>query len=198
MKMQMEESASRYWNDWRAILIDIFSCRISAIFPKGRQMTSTRKTFSAIFLQAKGFELSGVRILPEVIKRIIHEEKIDAGYDVLAMLGHRYGIIENMTGLRQYFIEVQKMLKPKGEVLLTSINTGTTTERNNLISENSTQFGNIKHIQFQQENFIGPFFKTSCFKIETLRTQLLETDWQCQDIYFQDEYNYLVRLKLKN
>ena len=198
MKIEMEESATRYWNDWQAILIDIFSCRISAIFPKGRQMTSTRKTFSAIFLQAKGFELSGVRILPEVIKRIIHEEKIDAGYDVLAMLGHRYGIIENMTELRRYFIELQEMLKPKGEILLTSINTGTQTGRNNLIPENSARFGNVKNIQFQQENFIGPFFKTSCFKIETLKTQLFETKWECQDIYYQDEYNYLVSLKLKN
>lgn len=189
--MEVEKSSTGYWNEWQAILMDLFDYRLSAIYRKSSQADSGRQAFSALFLQVKGFASSGPDILPAAIKLITGKTVNDPGYDALAMLGHGYGMVENTGELRRYLQNIQATLKPAGQVLLTSIDTGTAAR---LVKNSRSKI--TGDIQFQHENLIGPYFNTHSFQLEKWQGQAFAADWQPQIVYRQDDHNYLVRLAI--
>jgi hypothetical protein len=185
------------WNEWQDILLDAFEHKLSAIREKGYPAVPTRKTLTAMFLQVKGFKVLKEDILQEAM-RIIRAIKVnDSRYDTLAMMGHRFGMVENIVELKQYLQDISRSLKPEGQILLTSINIQTAIEAGQKLSQGQ----NIRSerclgvpVQLQHENLIGPFFSLFRIKAETMKSQAAMTNWQCELIYHQDDDNYLARL----
>ena len=117
-----------FWKEWRDILLAEFERRLAAIGAKGYRTIPARKTFTAIFLQVKGFSVPAADILPEAINIIEEKDTLQPDipssakeYDAIAMMGHRIGMVENSAGLKQYLQDVRPVLKPEGQILLTSL-----------------------------------------------------------------------------
>ena len=156
-------------------------------------MEPARKTFTALILQAKGSKAINAEIIPEVLK-VIGEQKENASrFDTLAMAGHRVGMIENAADLKQYLQDIHELLKPEGQLLLTSIGRqpGQPPDRGQnkrILIENGEPL--------QRENLIGPYFSMFHVKPETLKKQAASENWRCAIIHQQDEDNYLARLSI--
>jgi hypothetical protein len=65
-------------------------------------------SFAAIFLQVKAFPVSSSDILPVAIKLLKDKETIPLRkeFDAFAMLGHRIGMLENSSGIKQYLQDI--------------------------------------------------------------------------------------------
>jgi len=198
--MGVENQPVGGWNEWQAILLSMFERRLAAIYEKGYQATQARKTLTALFLQLRGFKAPLNDILPEVFKLITAKEVNDSNFNTFAMMGHRFGMVENIADLRRYLQDIYGPLKPRGQVLLTSIDTNKPigplqklSPGQGIRSERLLGTGNM---QFQHENLIGPFFSMSHIKAETLKNQAVITNWQYQLVYFQNDDNYLALLSM--
>jgi hypothetical protein len=99
-------------------------------------------------------------------------------------------MVENSAGLKQYLQDVGSVLKPEGQILLTTLDIQTVNES----QHNSSQ--TLNSLQFQQANLIGPFFAMLRIKADTLKNETAAASWQCELIYQQDDSNYLARLSL--
>lgn len=178
------------WQEWRDIILAEYNGRLAAIGAKGFGTITDKKAFTAMFLRIKGFPVSVTDILQESI-RIIKGQAASPSlkeYDAIAMLGHRIGMLENSTGIKQYLQDIELSLRPDGGLLFTSI-----AINQNPVSPNSptTVFHNL---QIQQVYLIGPFFALLRVKAEALQKQGVAANWQCEFIYRHDENNYAARL----
>jgi hypothetical protein len=109
-------------------------------------------------------------------------------YDGIAMAGHRIGMLENSSGLKEYLRGMRASLKPEGQILLTAVD---------LSSDNETEYRSnaaLNDLEFQQANLIGPFYVMLRIKTDTLKSQAAAASWQCEIVYRQDENNYLAKL----
>jgi hypothetical protein len=197
--MGVEKVVDQGWNEWQNILRCMFEYRFSAIGEKGNRMIQPRKAFTALFLQAQGFKVPTPDILLEAAKLISKGEVNDSVYDSWAMLGHRFGIVENLADLQQYFQAIRGSLKPGGQVLITSIFSDSTLDYKSNLNPGSNRpvaLANISSLQFQHENLIGPYFNLLSFRAETLKSQARMATWQCQVIHQQDDNNYVFQLSL--
>jgi len=188
------------WNEWRDVLLDAFEHRMVAIGVKGYQVVPVRNTIIALFLQAKGFGVPSSEILPMAIRIIRGDRVNDSGYDTIAMMGHRIGMVDNIAGLKQYLQDARKLLKPEGQVLITSLDGHAANEprqnsyhRQNIYSE---RYSGVSSNPIQHKNLIGPFFCLLHIKAETLKSQAIMTTWQYEVIRWQDNDNYFARLYL--
>ncbi len=189
----MEENREELtWNTWREILLAEFEGRLEAAGAKGYQITPVRKAFTAIFIQVRGFNVSAPDVLPEAIKVI----KQTAGgalmkqYDDIAMMGHRIGMVSNTAELKQYLQDAKKLLKPAGQILITTLNVPVLNEPEHKLNPASS----VK--QFQQADLVGPFYNMLRIKIDTLKNQTAAANWQCEIIHRQDDSNYCALLRL--
>jgi hypothetical protein len=196
----VQEIAGCEWNEWQEILLNAFEYRIAAIREKGHQVLPVPKTLTASFLQIKGFKVPDADILSEAIRTIKAGGANDSRYDNLAMMGHRFGIVENIIGLKQYLQDINRSLKPEGQFIVTSFDMPSAfTLRQNLGRGPNIQSGRLLGLldtQLQTEKLIGPFFGVLRIKAETLKNQAAITNWQCEIIYSQDDSNYLARLSM--
>jgi hypothetical protein len=196
--MNSENKEGFFWNDWQDRLLAEFDNRLAALGTKSYRAVPARKTFTAIFLQVKGFSVPAAEILPEVIRTIRKKEALqpdiplsDKGlYDTIAMMGHRFGMVNNSAGLKQYLQDVCPILKPAGQILLTALDVAAVNENEYGLSPA------LSSKQFQRANLIGPFFNMLRIKADTLRSQAATANWQYELIYWQDDSNYFARLSL--
>jgi hypothetical protein len=198
--MTLEKLGDCGWNEWRDILLNAFGHRLAAIGEKGYRVVPTRKNFTVLFLQVKGFKVPVAEILSEAIRIIRENGENDSRYDTIAMMGHRIGMVENVAGLNQYLQDIRNVLRPDGQILFNSINVNATAEHGQRLYRGqniqSEQYFGIGGRQFQHENLIGPYFSMLHVKAETLKSQSVMTKWQCEMIHRQDDDNYLARLSL--
>jgi hypothetical protein len=191
-----KDNGELFWKEWREILLTEFEGRLMAPGTKGYSVVS-RKTFLAIFLQVKRFRVPAAGILPEAIKTIREKDTLqpdislsDKEYDAIAMMGHRIGMLENSSGLKQYLQDIRRLLKSDGQILLTSLDVPTVNEP----AHQANPVSGFLHLQ--QARLIGPFFGMLHVKEETLKSQAAAANWQCELMYRQDESNYCARLRL--
>ena len=142
-----------------------FERRLAALGTKGIPIVPARKTFTAIFLQVKGFPVPAADILPEAIRTIKEKDTLQPDisssakeYDAIAMMGHRIGMVENSAGLKQYLQDVRPVLKPEGQILLTALDITAVNEPEHRSNPA------LSNLQFQQANLIGPFFSHVAYK----------------------------------
>ena len=195
--MNSESKDAFFWNEWQDILLAEFEHRLAAIGTKGYRIIPARKTFTVIFLQVKGFSVPAADILPEAIRTLKEKASLQPDisssgieYYAIAMMGHRIGMVENSAGLKQYLQDVRLVLKPEGQILLTSLDI-------HAVNEPKPQSNPaLSSLQFQQANLIGPFFNMLRIKVDTLKSQAAAANWQCELTYRQDDSNYFAWLSL--
>ena len=195
--MTGENGNELFWKEWQDILLAEFENRMVAIGAKNQGINPAIKTLIVIFLQAKGFSVPAVDILPEAIRTIRENDTPQSGisssvkeYDSISMMGHRIGMVENSAALKQYLQDVRAVLKPEGQILLTAIDFHNVNEPEHRVNPT------LSSKQFQQANLIGPFFHMWRIKADTLKSQAVAANWHCELIYRQDDSNYLARLNL--
>ena len=141
-------------------------------------------------MQVKDFSVPSSDILPEAI-RIIKGKDVFRPLkelDAIAMLGHRIGMLENSSGIKQYLQDISPSLRPDGRLLFTSIDVN-----RNLDSPKRTSVFD-DYLQMQQVNLIGPFFALLHIKAEALQKQATAANWQFEMLYRQDENGYAAQL----
>lgn len=179
-----------FWKEWRDILLAEYDGRLADLGAKVYRNVPARETFTTIFLQVKCFSVPASDILPEAIRIIKGKDGFHPlkELDDIAMLGHRIGMLENSSGIKQYLQDVTAALKPVGQILFTAVDLPSIIESQN---KSSRIFNSL---QLQQANLIGPFFALVRTKTDSLKKQAAAANWQCEIIYRQDETNYLGRL----
>jgi hypothetical protein len=147
-------------------------------------------SFIAIFLQLKTFPVSSSDILPGAIKLLKEKDTIPLRkeFDSTAMLGHRIGMLENSSEIKQYLQNISPSLRPDGGLIFTSINIS----RNPDLANRPAPV--YDELQIQQVNLIGPFFALLRVKAEALQKQATAANWQFEMLYRQDENNYAAQL----
>ena len=195
--MTSENRDEFFWKEWQDILLAEFENRMAAVGLKGQGIAPASKTLTILFLQAKGFSVPAVDILPEAIRTIRENDTPQSGisssvkeYDSISMMGHRIGMVENNAALKQYLQDVRAVLKPEGQILLTAIDFHNVNEPEHMVNPA------LCRKQFQQVNLIGPFFHMWRIKADTLKSQAVAANWHCELIYRQDDSNYLASLNL--
>ena len=195
--MTVEDRDEKFWKEWQDILLEEFECKMAAVAAKGQWVVPTRKTLTILFLQVKGFSVPAADILPEAIRTIMENDVPQSGissftkeYDSITMMGHRIGMVDNGASLKQYLQDVRAVLKPEGQILLTSFD-------KHAINESGHRADKIlRNKQFQRANLIGPFFNIMHIKADTLKSWAAVTNWHCEFIYRLDDTNYIARLSL--
>jgi hypothetical protein len=108
--MVIESKDELFWKEWQDILLVEFESRMAAVGVKGKGIVPSRKTFTAIFIQFKGFSVPTADILTEAIRNIKEKDTLQPDipsfakgqYDAIAMMGHRIGMVDNSVSLKQY------------------------------------------------------------------------------------------------
>ena len=163
---------------------------MEALGAKGFGTVIGKNAFTTIFLQVNGFSVPVHDILPEAIRNLKEQAASNSlkEYDTLAMLGHRIGMLENSSGIKQYLQDIGPSLRPDGGLVFTSIDISKNPDSPNRPTP-------VYHnLQIQQANLIGPFFAMLRIKVEVLKNQAIAADWQIEMLYRQDENNYAARL----
>jgi hypothetical protein len=163
---------------------------LEALGTKGFGTVIGKNAFTTIFLQVNGFSVPVHDILPEAIRIIKGQAASNSlkEYDTIAMLGHRIGMVENSSGIKQYLQDIGPSLRPDGGLLFTSIDISKNPDSPN---RPTTVYNNL---QIQQANLIGPFFTMPRIKADALKNQAIAADWQIEMLYRQGENNYAAQL----
>jgi predicted HAD superfamily phosphohydrolase len=194
--MTGENGNDFFWNEWQDILLAEFERRVVAVGVKGQGIVvPASKNLTVLFLQVKGFSVPSADILPEAIRTVRENDALQPGissfikeYDAIAMMGHRIGMVDNSTQLKQYLQDVRPVLTLEGQILLTSLDVHAVSEPEHRVNQT------LSKKQFQQVNLIGPFFSMLRIKAGNLKSLAVAANWHCELIYCQDENNYLVRI----
>jgi hypothetical protein len=186
------------WNTWRTFLLDDFERRMEVMKAKGYLGAPARKTFTALFLQVKGFKVPASDVLREATGILKERAVSDSRFDNIALMGHRIGMVENISDLKQYLQDVYRIFKPAGQVLITSLDMRGNNEPVHM-SHQRTDIKSGQHpegisMQFQQENLISPYYSLLRIKSESLKSQVAVTNWQCEIIHQENDSNFLARL----
>jgi hypothetical protein len=186
------------WNTWRTFLLDTFEHRMEAMTAKGYIGAPARKIFTVLFLQVKGFKVPASDVLQQATEIIREKAVNDSRYDNIAMMGHRIGMVENVSDLTQYLQDVHRILKPEGQILITSLDIRGSNEPapTSYLRQDikSGQKSGVSSKQFQQENLIGPFYSLLRIKSKILKSQVAVTNWQYEIIHQENDSNFLARL----
>jgi hypothetical protein len=122
----------------------------------------------------------------------------DGEFDTVIMMGHGIGVVEDITGLNSFLKQAPNLLKPNGQILLTSLDVRVTNnpthleyQKRNLNS--GRYFGEIR-MQFEYSSIRGPLFGWLHIDAETLSSYASKTGWNCDVVQQQPNGNYLARL----
>ena len=163
----------------------------------------------SLFLQERGLLVCAIDVSPEAVQ-IMRQRGVfdvrqadilsfeDGEFDTVIMMGHGIGVVEDITGLNSFLKQAPKLLKPNGQILLTSLDVRVTNnpthleyQKRNLNS--GRYFGEIR-MQFEYSSIRGPLFGWLHIDAETLSSYASKTGWNCDVVQQQPDGNYLARL----
>jgi len=185
------------WNEWREIIQFEFEHKLEA---SGINTGPAPKGITVILLLTNSLSITPANVLPDTIKIIRERGKLRTDqtggsvfnteqFDDIAMMGHRIGMLENLSDLNQYMLDIHRVLKVEGQVILTSFDLQMAGRKNQL-----AEYQELSNVQFPNGNLIGPYFNMVRFNTEAIKYQAARTNWQFQKVYQRDEGNYLVLL----
>jgi SAM-dependent methyltransferase len=192
------------WNEWRDLIIEEFEGGMTAMGTKGNRIMPGQKGLAALFLLVQDAGLGEADILPEAVKTVRSKEvkkplpfedaALDEDqYDSITMMGHRIGFLEKGVDLGSYFQEAYQVLRPKGQMLFTSLDMHTIAAHNQ-----NTPAGREPGEAGMQSNhgdLLGPFFGLFHLDMKALRTATAKTNWKCTVLHQQDDGNYVAWLR---
>ncbi len=166
----------------------------------------------SIFLQEKGLKVCAIDMSAEAIQVMQDRGVIDvrradvmsfAGgkFETILMMGHGIGMVANLSGLDHFLAYARALLRPGGQILLTSLDVRVTSEPLNLSyqkhnAESGHYIGEIR-MRFKFRDVAGPFFTWLHVDPETLTEHALKFGWRCKVIGMQKDGSYLARLCLE-
>lgn len=185
------------WREWREIIQFEFEHKLEA---SGINMGPASQGISAILLLTKSIGASEADILRETIRIIKGRDTNNADQpgcspqdtqqlDDIAMMGHRIGMVENLSDLNQFLQNIHRVLKLDEQVMLTSIDLQRVARNNR-----SAEYKEFNNVKLPNGNLLGPYFCMVRFNAEAIKYQAAKTGWQFQIVYQNDERNYLVLL----
>jgi SAM-dependent methyltransferase len=163
----------------------------------------------SLFLQEKGLKVCAIDVIPEAVQIMVesgvaevHQADImsfSAGeFDTVLMMGHGMGMVENIAGLEHFLRHIHTLLKPRGQILLTSMDVRITKDAKNLSYhqkniESGRYFGEIR-MRFIYQDTTGPICGWLHVDAETLKAYSSRASWRCEVLCQQGDGNYLARL----
>jgi hypothetical protein len=192
--MEIDKTTDSSWPEWRDFLINAYESGMLAF--QGKGASSVIKNFTALFLQARGFDVPPAAVLPNAVNILNGQFINNPLYDTLAMAGHRIGMAMNTADLKQYLKDLHNTMKPEGQILLTSFHLISTFEPGKKFYRQKNPGAGMA--QFQSENLTGPYFCTLRVNAEILKSQAIASNWKFEMIHRQDDDNYAALLTCNN
>jgi SAM-dependent methyltransferase len=161
------------------------------------------------FLQERGLTVCAIDILPQAIQ-IMQQKKVkdvrqidimalrEKEFDTILMLGHGIGVVEDVPGLDRFLGNASNLLKPGGQILLTSLDVRATNDPKNLAYqkqniESHRYFGEIR-MHFRYGDVVGPVFSWLHVDAQTLEEHGQRYGLHTEMILVQQDGNYLAKL----
>jgi SAM-dependent methyltransferase len=164
----------------------------------------------SLVLQERGVDVTAIEVLPSLVQ--ILEERgvkqvkaaswmdVDAGsFDTVLMMMNGLGLVETLPGLRVFFAEARRLLRPGGQVIADTtdvrVKMDPAAARSGTLKRPDGRYLGELHFQLEFEGRKGPPFSQLWVDPETLERSAIESSWGCEVVLAPDEYgNFLVRL----
>jgi 2-polyprenyl-3-methyl-5-hydroxy-6-metoxy-1,4-benzoquinol methylase len=119
-------------------------------------------------------------------------------FDTLLLLGHGIGLVENLEGLGRFFITLENLIKPGGQLLLNSLDVSCTDDPKHLAYHESNiksgrYIGEIR-LRIHYKHIIGSYYTWLHIDSDTLSNVALEADWNAEVITRENDGNYLAKM----
>jgi len=166
----------------------------------------------SMFLQEKGLKVCAIDISPEAIQVMQGRGVIDVRradvmsfaegkFDTIFMMGHGIGMVETLSGLDQFLANARALLRPGGQILITSLDVRVTSEPINLSyqkhnAEAGHYIGEIR-MRFKCRDVAGPLLTWLHVDPKTLTKHAHRFGWHCEVIRMEKDGNYLAGLCLE-
>jgi SAM-dependent methyltransferase len=164
----------------------------------------------SLALQERGLEVTAIEILPDLLdilrERGVRDARlatwmdVDAGqFDTVLMMMNGLGLTETLAGLRAFFRDARRLLRPGGQVLADSTDVRVRMDREaartgRLERADGRYIGEL-HFQLEFDGRKGPPFGQLYVDPETLARYAAEAGWGCEIAAAPDHYgNFLARL----
>jgi SAM-dependent methyltransferase len=161
-------------------------------------------------LQERGFQVTAIEVLPALV-RILQERGVHdvrratwmelqaEPFDTVLMMMNGLGLAETLTGLRRFFRDARRLLRPGGQVLADStdvrVRMDPEAKRSGRLTRRDGRYIGELHFQLEFEGRKGPPFSQLYVDPETLDQYAREEEWRCEIVCPPDQYgNYLARL----
>ena len=164
----------------------------------------------SLVLQERGLEVTAIEILPSLV-RILRERGVrDARsatwmdveappFDTVLMMMNGIGLTETLPGLRRFFSEARRLVRPGGQVLADStdvrIRLDVEAGRTGALERPDGRYVGELHFQVEYQGRKGEPFPQLYVDAATLGRYAREEGWDCEIVLDPDQYgNYLARL----
>jgi SAM-dependent methyltransferase len=164
----------------------------------------------SLVLQDRGLDVTAIEVLPSLV-RVMKERgvrqvqraswmDIDAGtFDTVLMMMNGLGLVETLAGLRVFFEDARRLLRPGGQVIADStdvrVKLDPAAAKSGTLKRKDGRYLGELHFQLEFEGKKGPPFSQLWVDAQTLERYAIEGGWGCEVVLAPDEYgNFLVRL----
>lgn len=164
----------------------------------------------ALHLQKLGFTVCAIDVLEKACEIMTRNGIKDVRcvditgfrekpFDTVLVLGRTVGNVGNLSGLRNFLSDLQKLVTSGGKVVLNSLDPTYTHDSRHLAYqqlniENNRYLGEVR-IHFTYRGNKGPQFNWLNIDYETLKNAAYDTGWECNILIQEENGNYLVKLE---
>ncbi|HEY31592.1 MAG TPA: methyltransferase domain-containing protein [Dehalococcoidia bacterium] len=151
----------------------------------------------AIDISPEACEIMQKRGVNEVYCTNISEFKAEP-FDTLLMLCHGIGVVENMAGLDHFLTYVHHLVKPDGQIVLSSLDVRCTDIPIHLAYHEANRraghyIGEVR-MYFEYKGLNGPVCGWLHVDSKTLANQASKAGWSCEILLQEEDGNYLAKL----
>ena len=164
----------------------------------------------SLVLQDRGFDVTAIEVLPSLVQvmkeRGVRQVRpaswmdVDAGtFDTVLMMMNGLGLVETLAGLRFFFEDARRLLRPGGQVIADStdvrVKLDPAAAKSGTMKRKDGRYLGELHFQLEFEGRKGPPFSQLWVDAQTLERYAIEGGWGCEVVLAPDEFgNFLVRL----
>jgi len=163
----------------------------------------------SLFLQQQGLRVTSLDISAEAVgimtrRGLSNPRRGDIFsftgdcFDTILMLGHGLGMVETMAGLDRFLTLGHRLVSPRGQILLDSLDVRQTDDPANLAYQRRNRLAGRyvgeTVLQFEFRELRGPFCGWLHVDPQTLREHAARSGWRVEVIVADGNGNYLARL----
>jgi SAM-dependent methyltransferase len=164
----------------------------------------------SLALQERGLQVTAIEISPALVgilrDRGVRDVRMATWmdleaepFDTVLMMMNGIGLAETLPGLRRFFREARRLVRPDGQVLADStdvrVRLDPESARTGAMQRPDGRYIGELHFQLEFEGKRGPPFGQLYVDAETLSQYAASEGWSCTIVCAPDQYgNYLARL----